>query len=90
MRAANAVGMKQQEALTQGNSMTPYRRSPLLEGAGSNATGVSHFSPPQPLPPHFTSSHSARGHFAHSPGGVRTGRTVTWHNPAHNPDFSVI
>ncbi|KAK7108658.1 glutamate receptor ionotropic, NMDA 1-like isoform X2 [Littorina saxatilis] len=85
MRASNALQNKHQEAVTEGNNMPtpPYRRPSLIEATGSNALGPAHFPPPigqRASPTQYTPTH----------GGVRSGRTVTWHNPAHNPDFSVI
>ncbi|KAK7493104.1 hypothetical protein BaRGS_00015625 [Batillaria attramentaria] len=92
MRAANALQAKKQEANTEGNNMPtpPYRRPSLMEATGSNALGPAHFSPGHGSATRYSPSHGSPTHFSPSPGAVRSGRTVTWHNPAHNPDFSVI
>ena len=81
---------------TTGNNMpTPhYRRPSLIEATGgSNALGPSHFPTPPQLrgsPTRFGGAPRASPPSGFTPGGVRSGRTVTWTNPAHNPDFSVI
>lgn len=93
MRTANALQAKHQDAITARNNMPtpPYRRPSLKEATGSNALDPAHFTPSHGCPARF-SPHpgTPAGRFTPSPGAVRSGRTVTWHNPAHNPDFSVI
>ncbi|KAL8615464.1 hypothetical protein ACOMHN_053800 [Nucella lapillus] len=93
-RASNAMQNKHKEAVTEGNNMParPYRRPSLVEATGSNALGPTLFPPPRGSPTSFPPGHRGGSPTQYTPthGGVRSGRTVTWHNPAHNPDFSVI
>ncbi|XP_076444672.1 glutamate receptor ionotropic, NMDA 1-like isoform X2 [Babylonia areolata] len=92
-RVSNAMQNKHQEAVAEGNNMParPYRRPSLVEATGSNALGPAHFPPPRGSPTSFAAAHrGSPTQYTPTHGGVRSGRTVTWHNPAHNPDFSVI
>ena len=92
MRASNAMQNKHQEAVAEGNNMParPYRRPSLIEATSSNALGPAHFPPPRGSPTRFAAHRGSSSQSTPPIGGVRSGRTVTWHNPAHNPDFSVI
>lgn len=95
---ASPLQNKHQDATAtdNGNNMPtpPYRRPSLIEATGgSNAIGPSSLfpSPPtRPSPTRYGPPGARGGGSPQFTGGVRSGRTVTWHNPAHNPDFSAI